>query len=142
MQTKIKYYIPKRVFLVKKFYELKEISLVQRSFRSEYPNKGTPYHSSINNLISNFEKRGTVTPLPRKRKNIVQKREKNKLVSEFPNLSIRKAAFALDVSPTLVYNIFHDDLHLKPYKFHIWHKLEAKDYEKRVNFANWDLLAP
>jgi hypothetical protein len=28
MQTKMKYDIPKRVFLVKKFYELKEISLV------------------------------------------------------------------------------------------------------------------
>jgi hypothetical protein len=147
MQTKIKYDIPKRVFLVKKNYELKEISLVQRSFRSEYPNQGTPSHFTINNLISNFEKTGTVTPLLRKRKNIVQKREKTKkdlkkLVSEFPNLSIRKAACALDVSPTIVYYIFQDDLHLKPYKFHIWHKLEAKDYEKRKNFANWVLKLP
>jgi hypothetical protein len=67
MQTKMKYDIAKRVYLVKKIYELKEISLVQRSFRSEYPNQGSPSHSTINNLISNFEKTGTVTPLPRKR---------------------------------------------------------------------------
>ncbi len=71
----MKYGIPKRVFLVKKFFDLKKISLVQRSFRSEYPNQGTPSHTTINNLISYFEKTGTVTP---------------KLVSEFPNLSIRK----------------------------------------------------
>ena len=33
----------------------------------------------------------------------------------------------------------HDDLHLKPYKFHSWHKLEEPDYQKRVNFAEWFL---
>jgi hypothetical protein len=63
VQTKMKYGIPKRVFLVKKIYELKEISLVHRSFRSEYPSQGTPSHSKINNLISNIENPGTVTPL-------------------------------------------------------------------------------
>ena len=33
--------------------------------------------------------------------------------------------------------ILHDDLHLKPYRFHQWRKLKVHDYEKRVNFANW-----
>jgi hypothetical protein len=47
-----------------------------------------------------------------------QKREKaqndlEKLTTEFPNLSIRKAASAIGVSPTLVYQIFHNDLHLQ-----------------------------
>ena len=28
---------------------------------------------------------------------------------------------------------------LKPFKFHLWHKLEDKDYEKRLNFADWFL---
>ena len=60
------------------------------------------------------------------------KNQLENLVSEFPQLSIRKAASAVDV---FVYHIFHDDMHLKPYKFHLWHKLEDKDYEKRLNFA-------
>ena len=64
------------------------------------------------------------------------------MVAEFPNLSIRKAASSIGVSPTLVYNILHDDLHLKPYKFHEWHKLEPKDYEKRIEFAQWFLSLP
>ena len=62
--------------------------------------------------------------LPPKHKNLGQKREMAKnqlesLISDFPQLSIRKAASAVCVSPTLVYYIFHDDTHLKPYKFHL-----------------------
>ena len=101
----------------------------------------------MQNIVSNFEKHGSVAHVPPKRKDTAQKREKaknqlEKLVSDFLNLSIRKAAVAIDVSPTLVYHVFHDDLHLKPYKFHLWHKLETKDYEKRVNFASWFLNLP
>ena len=60
------------------------------------------------------------------------------MVKEFPNLSIRKAASAVNVSTTLMYSILHDDLHLKPYKFNVWQKLEI-DYQKRVDFAQWFL---
>ena len=70
------------------------------------------------------------------------KKQLENMVSDFPKLSIRKAASAVGVSPTLVYHIFTDDLHLKPYKFHLWHKLEDKDYEKRLNFAHWFLKQP
>ena len=58
---------------------------------------------------------------------------KNKLesmVSDFSTFSIRKAASAIGVSSTLVYHILHDDLHLKPYKFYQWHKLDDQDYQK------------
>ena len=61
---------------------------------------------------------------------MAKKQLEKQLVSDFPQLSIREAASAVGVSPTLVYHIFHDDLYLKPYKFHLWHKLEDKDYEK------------
>ena len=60
------------------------------------------------------------------------------MLKEFPNLSI-----AVNVSTTLLYSILHDDLHLKPYKFNVWQKLEMHDYQKRVDFAQWFLsLAP
>ena len=57
-------------------------------------------------------------------------------------MSVRKAASAVGVSPTLVYNIYTDDLHLSAYKFHQWHKLEDKDYGKRVEFAKWFIKLP
>ena len=143
----MKYNLVQRVFLVKKVYELKEISLVQRAFRREYPKDRTPNYSVIKNILSNFEKFGWVAHVPPKHKNLGQKREMAKkqlenMVSDFPKLSIRKAASAVGVSPTLVYHIFTDDLHLKPYKFHLWHKLEDKDYEKRLNFAHWFVKQP
>ena len=64
------------------------------------------------------------------------------MVTDFSTISIRKAASAVDVSPTLVYHILHDDLHLKPHKYQEWHKLDAHDYEKRVEFAHWFLSRP
>lgn len=85
--------------------------------------------------------------MPHKRKDQNEKREdaKNQLktmVAEFPTLSIRKAASAIGISPTLVFHILHDDLHLKPYKYQQWHKLEVHDFEKRVEFAEWFLSLP
>jgi hypothetical protein len=98
-------------------------------------------------MVSNFEKYGSVGHVAPKPKNPSEKREmaKNQLnfmVSNFDAFSISKAASAIGVSKTLVYHILHDDLHLKPYKFHLWHKLEDHDYEKRVNFARWFLKQP
>jgi hypothetical protein len=143
----MKYTIVERVFLVKTYYESYSITHVQRAFSSKFPKSGNPSNSTINKTVSNFEKYGSVHRVPPVPKNPDKKREKakndlEKLVSEFPNLSIRKAACAVGVSPTLVYHIFHDDLHLKPYKNHIWHKLEEADYQKRLDFANWVLKLP
>ena len=42
------------------------------------------------------------------------------MVADFPSLSIRKAALAVGVSPTLTYSIYTDDLHLSADKFHIY----------------------
>ena len=57
-------------------------------------------------------------------------------------MSTRKAASAIGVSQTLILTIFHDDLHLKPYKFHNFQALEDADYEKRLIFANWFISLP
>ena len=64
------------------------------------------------------------------------KNQPENLVSDFSQFLIRKVASGVCISPTLVYYIFHDDMHLKPYKFHLWHKLEVKEYEKKLNFAH------
>jgi AraC-like DNA-binding protein len=143
----MRYNIQERIFLVKKFYELKHISLIQRAWRSKFFNSKAPSASVIRNIVSNFEKTGSVAckaPIPKipKQKRKDAKNELEKMVSEFPSLSIRKAASAVGVSPSLVYQIFHYDLHLSAYKFHQWHKLEEPDYSKRVDFAMWFLKKP
>ena len=72
-----------------------------------------------------LKKTGSVTfvTINRKKSSDKQRVAQNQLksmIDEFPNLSIRKAASAVGVSTTLVFNILHDDLNLKPYKFHQW----------------------
>lgn len=143
----MKYEIMQRVFLIKKYYELKSVTLVQRAWRAEYKSKDFPSRSSILSTISNFEKTGSVESLPPKRNGPSQKREEAKIelkaiISEHQTLSIRKAASIIGVSATLVHSILHDDLHLKPYKYQHYHKLEEGDGEKRVIFAKWFLSLP
>jgi hypothetical protein len=143
----MKYDLKKRIFLVQKYYKLKSITLIQRSFSSNFKNEKAPTHKIISNIISCFEKTGSVMKIPHIKKEPTQKRQevKNQLetmVTEFPKLTIRKAASAIGVSPTHIFNILHDDLHLKPYKLHNWNKLECHDYERRVKFANWFLGLP
>ena len=145
--SKMKYNIQERIFLVKKYYELQSITLIQRAYRTHFVKSEAPNHKLIKNIISNFEKTGSVVYAPPKSKEPSRKREvaTNQLkdmVSDFKSFSIRKAASAIGVSPTLVYHILNDDLHLKPYKFHQWHKLECQDYEKRLEFATWFLNQP
>jgi len=59
------------------------------------------------------------------------------MISENTSLSTRKAASAIGVSSYLIISILHDDARLKPYRTQEWHKLETRDYERRVNFATW-----
>ncbi len=91
-----------------------------------------------------FEKTGAVAKISLKTKKTSQKRldainDIKNLITEDSSLSIRKMASAIGVTTKIVFNILHDDLHLKPYKIHDWHKLEAHDYPKRVEFGMWSL---
>lgn len=140
----MKFDLKKRVFLMKNWYKFESISIVQRAFRTEYKNETAPSYTVIKNIISNFEKTGSVGYATPKRKEPNKKREETKnqlktMFSEDSTLSSRKAASAIGVSQTLIISILNDDLHLKPYKYQEWHKLEYHDYEKRVKFATWFL---
>lgn len=142
------YDLEKRIFLVKKWYEFNSFVAVQSAYRVEFKSKTSPDRKSIMNIIKTFEKTGSVIPTRSKNKEPSQKRKEAKkqletMISDFPQLSIRKASSAIGVSSTMIYTVLHDDLHLKPYKYHDWHKLEPHDYSKRVEFASWFLkLAP
>ena len=50
MRKKMKYDIPKRVISVSKYYEF-------NSMNAKYKNSDPPSHSTIKNIVSNFEKK-------------------------------------------------------------------------------------
>ena len=114
--------------------------LGQRAFRTKYPNEKAPSHSAIINLVSAFKQTGSVNPRPPKPKQPSQKRiaaqnQLKTMVSDFKNFSTRKAAVAIGVSQSFILSILHDDFHFMAYKYHLWHKLEENDHEKRIKFA-------
>ena len=83
--------------MTKTYFKLESITAVQSAYRVQFNKKQAPSRSVILNMVSVFEKTGSVAPMPPKRKETSQKREsaKNQLKSMFdknPKLSIRKAA--------------------------------------------------
>ncbi len=52
----MKYTIKERVFLVKYFYKYSDMKSILRAWRAEYPKQPTPNHSTVKNIVSNFEK--------------------------------------------------------------------------------------
>ena len=80
--------------------------------------------------------------LPDVEKRKEAKRQLKALVSAKPNLSLRKAACAVGFSYSTVRMILIDELHLKPYKYQMCHKLKPTDYTKRLEFAHWWLSRP
>ncbi len=70
---KIKQNFVQGVFLAKKAYKLKEISLFQQVSLPAYPKDGHPIYSLIKNILSNFEKYVFVKHVPPKHKNLGQK---------------------------------------------------------------------
>ena len=143
----MKYDLKIRIFLLKNYYEYKNMASIQSAYRVEYKEKIAPNHKVIRNIVSVFEKTGSVAHMPPKRKNPSQKREDAKkqletMVTDFSTISIRKAASAVGVSPTLVYHILHDDLHLKPYKYQEWHKLKHMITKKESNSLNGSFHDP
>lgn len=140
----MKYDLEKRIFLLEKYIKFEQISSVQHAYRSKFKNEPAPGHNTIMGIVSAFKTTGSVLPKPPIKKQPCEKREEAKnqlkdMVADSATFSSRKASSALGISQTLVLSILHDDLHLKPYKHHKWHKLEVHDYEKRVEFATWFL---
>lgn len=137
----------KRVFMVENYVKFKNATKVQRAWRSKFKNIEAPTYSTVLYNYRKFEKTGSVNFTPSEHKKMSKKREEAKneieiLLEEDPSLSVRKLAVAVGVSYSLTRDILLEDLHLKPYKIHEYHKLEPADYKKRVNFASYFLSLP
>ena len=101
------------------------ISAVQQAYHTRYKNENARSRSVILNIVSVFEKTASIVYMPPMQKEQRKKREDTKnqleiMVKDFPSPSIRIAASAIGVSPTLVYLTHDDNLHLKPYKYQQW----------------------
>jgi hypothetical protein len=132
----------KRTFLLKKYYKLGSYRSVQKAWRTEFKNEKAPCLKTIKLTVQRFENTGSVASLPPIPIKPNEKREEAKnqlkiLYEGGSSLSLRKAAQIAGISHVTVLSILKEDLHLKPYKIHEWHKLEDTDYQKRVDFANF-----
>ena len=88
-----------RAFLVQKFSDLKSCVLVQRVWRAAYKGIRAPNHKTRKNMFVKFEQTGSVDNQARKSPATEEKRKLGeidieKVVSEFPSLSITKIAQA------------------------------------------------
>ena len=85
----MKHDLKKRVFLVQKYYNLMNHSLVQRVWRTEFKNEKAPDAKVIKNIINSFEKTDSVVHIPRNLWDPTQKRQeaKNKLRNDGLGLS-------------------------------------------------------
>ena len=143
----MRYNKEKRLFMVKKYHELKNWTLVRRAWRSNFKNLPAPTINTLKRTVKRLNDTGSVASLPPLRAGPSEKREKAKnkleeLFLENPSLSIRKASLNVGVSYDLVRRILKEDLHLKPYKLHEWHQLLEGDYQKRLDFADFFIGLP
>ena len=137
----------KRVFMVEKYHERKSIGGVQKAWRTKFKNVPVPDRITIEATVQRFENTSSIASLAPIWTKPNQNREDAKnqlktLYSDDSSLSTRKAAAVTGVSRETVRKILKEDLHLKPYKLHEWHKLEEDDYEKRICFADFFVSLP
>ena len=70
--------IKKRIFLLKMYYKTESIKAVQRAYQAEYKCKTAPSNRVIINIVSTFEKHGSVIETTKNRRHTSQKREEVK----------------------------------------------------------------
>ena len=104
------------------------------SFRAEYPKDGKPSYTVIKNILSYFEKYGSVLYVSKKQKIMSKTRDSQKSVRK---LGLEVFSIANQESFICRWCFIHTFVSYfswrhgsKPYKFHLWHKLENKDFEK------------
>jgi hypothetical protein len=132
----------KRVFMVEKFKKLNNFTLVQRSWRTQFPGLQVPTYRTIQSTVARFDETGSIESRPPKHAEASEKRENAKnviqtAVSENPHLSVRKLMPLANVSYGTTLDILKNDLDLRPYKIQHCQELKPPDYAKRLAFAEW-----
>jgi transposase len=92
------------------YYKTESLKAVERAYQAKYGRHSASGMNTIKNIISTFEKHGSVIETTTNRKPTSEKREevKNQLktmIAENPILSTRKATSALQCSRTLIVTV-------------------------------------
>ena len=124
LQTEMVLSTDERVFLVTKYAELQNITMVQRAWRSKFKNIKAPSYNTISALVKKFDLTGSVHDIHPKRAEFpayAERRETlatalKELYDQDSSLSIRKAASAIQASYSLTRDIILYVLWLKPSK--------------------------
>ena len=138
----MKYNQEKRMFLINKFLKLESVRLVQRAYRTEYVTSIAPADSTIRNIVSNFQKTGSVNrKVQKSRKKPVRTKAliesiKN-LYVEDNKISLRKIANIVPASISTIRNVAKTEFKLKPYKAIRKFCLYKNDYQRRLDFVEF-----
>lgn len=131
-----------RQFLYEKYIELKNLTKVQRAYRTKYKTSRAPCRFTILNIARNFQNTGYVG---RKRVHARRKHVRTdeliksveNLIIEDPRISIRKIRSVVGHSYGVIRNLCRKDLKLKPYKPKRTFKLYKLDHRKRLEFVQF-----
>ena len=115
----MRYNKEQRLFMVKKYYDLKNYTLVRQAWHSHFKNVRAPHLTTIKSTIKRHDNTGSVASLPplraRPEKREDAKNELQVMFQDDPSLSIRKASANSGINYGMVQSILKEDLLLKPY---------------------------
>ena len=134
-----------RVFVVTKFLESKSLQETQLAFAEAFPDREPPAKKTIWKNVQKSREHGT--SLNRNKGHSGRRRTVRtedtiaavqRHLQEHPRgTSCRRNGLGL--SHSSFNRIAKLDLHLHPYRMHVRHQLQAADFGRRLNFAEWIL---
>ena len=124
--------IDERVFLALQYAKLESVTLVQRSWKTEYNSKSAPEGKTIKAIYEKFCTTDSVEDLHRngRPKNLEAASECVAKVEQKPSSSLRKVASQTGVSHMSVQRYLHAE-GLKPYRIQQVQELHDNDYAAR-----------
>ena len=132
-----------RVFVVKKYHEIRSYRAVQEQFRQAFPGRNPSTKSTIQSNVRKYDDEGTSLNLNKGRSGRRRPARTDQNIQRVQDLlgqqqvSCRKNTLGLS---KLTFNrIVKSDFLCHPYKIHEVRKLEAADYGRRVTFCRWFL---
>ncbi len=131
-----------RIFLLEQYFHSYSYARCRLEFMRKFPGQDVPNKSSISRLVSKFRATGSVLNKERNRRRHVLTPEKidaiKELLTQYPSTSHRKAAAALNTTPSTVYSATKL-LKLHPYRVNVVQELSPSDCPKRIAFCKWIL---
>lgn len=127
--------------VVEWYFETKSPVTVQRKFRKEYKCRDAPGRQAIMDFVKQFRSTGCVKGKKkggseaRVRTAEVVENVRTRLVDSPTKKSVRRLSIEEGLSYTTTWRILRKDLHLFPYKIHVYQELTDTGRQKRQQFA-------